>query len=84
MRGEDRAKGKGKALQPSQHQHPENRYRGATTSGPELSQGHQLFYHRPPICIIPGEMLFGGLAMRLPVLGLTIGMALVPERIADG
>ena len=57
---------------------------GVTTSGTELSQGHQLSYHRPPICIIPGEMLFGGLAMRLPVLGLTMGMALVPERIADG
>lgn len=29
-------------------------------------------------------MLDGGLAMRLPVLGLTIGMALVPDRIAEG
>lgn len=42
-------------------------------------------YHRPAdICIMPGEMLDGGLAMRLPVAGFTIAMALVPERIAEG
>jgi len=49
-----------------------------------MSQGQQPLYHRPAICIIPGEMLLGGLAMRLPVLGFTIGMAFVPERIAEG
>jgi len=42
-------------------------------------------YHRPAdICIMPGEMLDGGLAMRMPVEGFTMGMALVPERMADG
>jgi len=36
-------------------------------------------------CIIPGEMDDGGLAMRLPVEGFTMGMALVrDERIAKG
>ena len=33
---------------------------------------------------MPGEMEDGGLAMRLPVEGLTIGMALLRVRIADG
>jgi hypothetical protein len=33
---------------------------------------------------MPGEMDEGGLAMRLPVDGLTMGMALLRERIADG
>jgi len=33
---------------------------------------------------MPGEMDDGGLAMRLPVEGLTIGMALLRERIAEG
>lgn len=33
---------------------------------------------------MPGEMDEGGLAMRLPVEGLTIGMALLRERSADG
>jgi hypothetical protein len=43
------------------------------------------FYQRPAdICIMPGEILDGGLAMRLPVEGLTIGIALVPERMAEG
>jgi len=36
-------------------------------------------------CIIPGEMDDGGLAMRVPVEGFTMGMALVrDERIAEG
>lgn len=35
-------------------------------------------------CIIPGEMDEGGLAMRLPVEGLTMGMALLRERRAEG
>jgi hypothetical protein len=29
-------------------------------------------------------MLLGGLAMRMPVEGFTIGIALVPDRMADG
>jgi len=33
---------------------------------------------------MPGEMDDGGLAMRMPVEGLTIGMALLRERIAEG
>jgi len=44
-------------------------------------------YHRRAAvvcCIKPGEIDDGGLAMRLPVEGLTIGMALLRERIADG
>ena len=41
-------------------------------------------YHRPPtICIMPGEMLLGGLAMRMP-FGFTIGIALLPDRMAEG
>lgn len=33
---------------------------------------------------MPGEMDEGGLAMRLPVEGFTMGMALVRERMAEG
>lgn len=33
---------------------------------------------------MPGEIDDGGLAMRVPVEGLTIGMALVRDRRADG
>lgn len=48
-------------------------------------RGRRALYHRPAdICIMPGDMLDGGLAMRLPVEGFTMGMALVPERIAEG
>ena len=45
-----------------------------------------LYHRRAAVvwCIIPGEIDDGGLAMRLPVEGLTIGMALVRERIAEG
>ncbi len=35
-------------------------------------------------CIMPGEMDDGGLAMRVPVDGLTMGMALLRERTAEG
>jgi hypothetical protein len=60
-------------------------YSDITTVSMELSWWATTSYQRAAdICITPGEMLLGGEAMRLPVLGLTIGMALVPERIADG
>lgn len=53
----------------------------------DWAQPLELFYHRRTAvacCIMPGEMEDGGLAMRLPVEGFTIGMALLRERIADG
>jgi len=58
-----------------------------TTSTEERAQQGEISYHRRAAvvcCIIPGEMDDGGLAMRMPVEGLTIGMALVRERSADG
>lgn len=85
MRGEvDRAQVSLGHSNTSQHQHRGNEYSDATTAGKSWSARQQALYHRPAICIMPGEMLFGGLAMRFPVLGFTIGMALVPDRIAEG
>jgi len=62
-----------------------------TASGPHKCKRHervQALYQRRDMvvcCIIPGEMDDGGLAMRLPVEGFTMGMALVrDERIAEG
>lgn len=46
----------------------------------------RVLYHRLAAvvcCIIPGEIDDGGLAIRMPVLGLTIGIAFL-VRTADG
>lgn len=61
-----------------------------TTNGPHgvRAQEVETLYHRRAAvvcCIMPGEMDDGGLAMRFPVEGFTMGIALVrEERIAEG
>jgi hypothetical protein len=50
-----------------------------------VSTGSNLYHLRVAVvcCIIPGEIDDGGLATRMPVLGLTMGIAYV-ARSADG
>jgi len=51
-----------------------------------LKQSSPIFYQRRATvccCIIPGEIDDGGLETRIPVLGLTIGIAF-RERTAEG
>jgi len=58
-----------------------------TASNGSKSWPSQALYHRRAAvccCIMPGEMDEGGLAMRVPVVGFTMGMALLRERMADG
>lgn len=43
----------------------------------------RVYHRRWSGCIMPGEMEEGGLETRMPVLGLTIGMAFL-DRIAEG
>lgn len=49
-----------------------------------MEEGRTLYQRPADICIMPGEMLEGGLAMRLPVEGFTMGMALVIDLMAEG
>jgi len=48
--------------------------------------GRALYHRREAVvcCITPGEMEDGGLEMRVPVMGFTIGIALLLERRAEG
>jgi len=74
-----------KGGRPNIRDQPRNEDSNAATSTEERAPKDS--YHRRAAvacCIMPGEMDDGGLAMRVPVDGLTIGMALVRERSADG
>jgi hypothetical protein len=78
----------GETRQATHHNISQDKHSGTTTSTEDRALLRWRFpYHRRAAvvcCIIPGEIDDGGLAMRLPVEGLTMGMALLRDRIAEG